>query len=42
MKQEYEEPIVTVIEIDDRAIMESSDEHDNSYGDFGDWNEDNL
>ena len=40
MKLEYEEPIVEVIVIDDTAIMKS-DEHDNSYGDFGDWN-DNL
>ena len=43
MKMEYEQPIIEVLVISDEKIMTSPDkEHDNSYGDFGDWNDDTL
>ena len=36
MKIEYKQPIIEVLVISDEKIMLSG-EHDNSYGDFGDW-----
>ncbi len=36
MKKQYEEPVVEVLVLTDEAIM-SSDDHDNNFGDFGDW-----
>ena len=39
MKLEYEEPIFEVLVISDEKIM-SSEDHDNAFGDFGDWEDD--
>ena len=39
MKMEYEQPIIEVLIISDEKIM-TSGEHDNSFGDFEDWEDD--